>query len=289
MTKDNFTLGGIHRKLDVRDVNLGSIQAPILIPETFIQDLTKYPKYFQGQTPSCGGHAGTTLKTIQETNETGEIVKLSPRYLWTKIKQIDGNGPQWGTDMRSIFKRLKDSGVCSFDLGGNNVFLSLSDYANMLITGQMEEDAQPRVISSYGFLPTGFSIQDLKQAIYQNKAVLILIRCDDGFFRTTQPTFTEEKYGHYVVACSYDQNGIWIIDSTEEDFSFSIKYISNKYFSFIKEAGTAIDADTEQIKKLIDQKRLLQQVIEVLKLNNANGVLEKVINILTQIKILWTN
>jgi len=282
-------LGAISRPLDVRDIKLGEIQAPILIPEKFLPDLTKYPKYFQGPTPSCGAHAGTALKTIQETNEMGYPVNLSPRYLWTKIKQIDGLGYQWGTDMRSIFKCLQKNGICHFDLGGNNVYISLQHYANMLITGQMEEDAKPRVINSYGFLPSGFSLEDLKQAIYQNKAVILLIRCDDGFFRTTEPTFTEEKYGHYVVAGGYYENGIYIIDSTEEDFSLSVKCIQNKYFSFIKEAGTAIDADTNLIDSLIDEKRLLQKVIEALKLNNANGVLDKLINTLTQIKSLWTN
>ena len=251
--------GAISRKLDVRDVKLGAVQAPVLVPQKFLPDLTIYPKYFQNQTPSCGAHAGTALKTVQETNELGTPVKLSPRYLWTKIKLVDGYSYTQGTDMRSIFKRLQDSGVCSYELGGNNVNLTLKDYANMPITEDMDNDAQPRVISSYAFLPNGFSIDDLKQAIYQNKAVLILIRCDNGFFGSDNPTFTSEIYGHYVVACGYDENGFYCIDSTETEHQ--VKFIDSKYFSFIKEAGTAVDCDNQVIKDLVDKKRLLQQLV----------------------------
>ncbi len=253
-------LGGKPRKLDVRDISLGAVQAPVMIPETFITQWSDYPKYYQGALPTCGAHAGTILKVIQEALEFDIVPDFSPRYLWNEIKKIDGYALEVGTDMRSIFKVLKNEGICDISLAGNDITLPLKEYSSMKITEEMVNDAQPRIISSYAFLED-ISIESLRQAIYLNKAVLLLMYVDDGFFGTTTPTFTSKKYGHFVVAVNYNQGGIFVFDSTEKDLTKSIKFIANKYISFVREAGTAVDLNSIEVKKLTEKKQKLQKLV----------------------------
>jgi hypothetical protein len=256
---DNVILGGIEREKDGRDFSLEKAHE-LLGSITDRPNKMEYPKIeqvFQKSYPACGSHSGVHLKEIQEGGH------LSPAYLWKKIKMIDGYTPEVGTDMRSIFKCLQKNGVCLYDLLPNDYTLTLAQYsASTGITEVMEADAQPRIIDSYAFL-TDLSIGNIKTQSYLNKAVLLLIRCDDGFFHSSYPTFTEKKYGHFVVACGYDDGGVWVVDSTEVAFPY--KYIKNEYQSFIKEAGTCVDLPNEVVEQLILKKTLLDKILELMK------------------------
>lgn len=266
-------LGAIPRKLDVRDIMLGSVQAQIQteIPSVFKPAvIDQYIKEYQNGQPACGAHAGDIFKVIQETYEDAKPKRFSPRFLWHAIKKLINNGAgdgfdlEQGTDMRSIFKALKSFGICDFDLVGNDVSLSLEAYSTPEISQEVLDNAQIKIIDAYAFL-NDLSFNSLKRAIYLNKAVLTLIRCDDGFFGTKTPTFTERKYGHFVVLVGYEENGIYFIDSTEQDFSNSVKFMDIKYLNFIIEAGTAVDLPNEKVKALVDKKRTLQTVVSVLQ------------------------
>jgi hypothetical protein len=56
----------------------------------------------------------------------------SPRFTWADIKTFDGYAIQDGTDMRSIFKSLTNTGAADFPLLGNDVSLPLAAYAHPL-------------------------------------------------------------------------------------------------------------------------------------------------------------
>ena len=273
LRKSNKPFGAIKRPKDKRDFKLGKVQAPIEIPKIYMPDLSVYQKYFQNGIPACGAHAGAILKVIQETKEYGHPVSFSPRFLWSVIKNKykDGYALEDGTDMRSIFETLKTYGICDFDFVGNDVSLSLENYTNASLTPSILDNAHPRVIKSYAFIDDGgsVSIQDLKQAIYQNGAVLILISLDNGFFGTKNPVFTTKKYRHFVVAANYDEDSFYIIDSTEKDFSFSVKRMLNKDISFVIEAGTAVDLPDEVIilqKQIIAKAQTVVGLLAKLKL-----------------------
>ncbi len=278
-----MNLGAIPRPKDSRDFKLGAISAPATDkPVEFKPDLVKYPKFDQQQQPACGAHAGAMLVEVLRSNELGTMLQQSPRFIWTLLKQANGvyNDTYQisdGTDMRSIMKVLQGAGVCSFALGGNDTSLSLTDYANMPITAEMNDDAATKVIQSYAFedLPT---VDQLTDAIWKYKAIILLIRCDNGFFRTTTPTFTQPLYGHFVVAAGYDANGIYIIDSTEADFSKSVKYIGNQYISFIKEVGTTMELTEEQIK-------IVKQMTTVA--NKYPSILSQIMTAVSNLINLW--
>jgi hypothetical protein len=250
---------------------LGQIVSPVEYPEEYIGDISKIRRLWQNGWPTCGANAGATLKAMQEFTDVGLTDGCSPRFLWKKIKEIDGVPADWGTDMRSILKALYSCGVCNYSLLPEPYGLSmggpqgLSNYTNVTTTPHMEEDAQEKIINGYAFLPSGFTLSDLKRAIYQSKQVVLLIRCDEGFFGTNLPTFTSRKYGHFVVAYGYDRSGIYILDSTEQNPEKATKIIYGTYFPFIQEAGTGVDAPTEEIRKLIAKKNLLTKIVELYK------------------------
>lgn len=260
-------LGGLPRPYDKRDFKLGSVQSPIPFPESFIQDVSQIKKLFQNGYPACGAHAGAHLKEIQEFLDTGKTQSLSPEFLWKEIKKIDGFKPEDGTSMGHIFKVLYNTGICDYDLLPNNYSQNLEQYTNPKeITNEMTDNAVPKKIKSYAYLEEPFAPDDIKRAIFQNKVVLFLMWVDDGFFGTTTPTFTQFKYGHFVVGIGYDKKNFYILDSTESDTTKAIKTVPIVSLSFIREVGTAIDLPTAVVQALLDQqKSLMQKLVSALK------------------------
>src|ERR1700690_1906126 len=104
MDQPTKNLGGLPRPNDDRDLLLGSVAAPVEIPAMFLPDNTWLQRNYQGQTPYCGAHALSHLKAILERNENPlSVPHYTPRYLWIRVKQIDGAPLESGTDMRSLF------------------------------------------------------------------------------------------------------------------------------------------------------------------------------------------
>jgi hypothetical protein len=238
-------LGALERTPDSRDILLGSVQAPVEIPASFIPDMSWLVRNYQGSTPCCGAHASSHFQAILEHALTpGGNPRYTPRFSWIKIKAIDGYPLTAGTDMRSIFKSLTTDGADDFEPLENDVTLPLATYSDAsVITPDMVANASAKKIASYGFGNTDF--ESLCQAIYQNKAVLILIKCDNGFWGTITPTFTTPEYGHFVTGYGYDADFIYIVDSADPNPAFAFKKIAKQYVNspttFIFEAGTAVD------------------------------------------------
>jgi hypothetical protein len=256
------------RPKDERDFLLGSVQAPTAIPASFLPDNSWLKRNFQGKTPWCGEHMATHFQAILQHVFNPQLQqRYTPRFSAVKIKKIDGFPLDAGTDMRSIFKSLKNDGVDDFEPLENDVTLPLAAYANpAVITPAMDANATTKKIASYAFGNTDFG--SLCQHIYQNKAVLLLIKCDDGFWGTPTPTFATPKYGHFVVADGYSTDGIRIIDSADPNDTFSIKMIAKQYIrpEFILESGTAVDmaAVTQAVQQVVTQASSI-----VTQINNA--------------------
>ena len=260
-------LGGLERPKDDRDLLLGSVAAPVEIPATFLPDNTWLQRNYQGQTPYCGAHALSHLKAILERNENPlSVPHYTPRYLWIRVKQIDGQPLEAGTDMRSLFKVLQQWGADDYEPLENPVTFPIAEYsAPSALTLDMDSNAAPKKISSYAFDALDFA--SLQQLIYKFKAVLLLIHCDNGLWGTATPTFTTTPYTHFICADGYDENNIRIIDSAEPDDAFAVKMIEKEYVTpkFILESGTAIDPATAQaIKSTIvtDAAAVVQDVAQ---------------------------
>ena len=237
-------LGAKRRTPDPRDFNLGKIQyaasiPPVLLPDdSWILSVRNY----QGQTPTCGAHGSTHLKMIQDYTGSN-LPHYTPRFSWIEIKILDGIPLEDGTDMRWIFKAAQNNGYCDFPLLGNNVNLPLAAYSDpsVLVANNIVPDGRTHLINSYAFGNADY--ESICQGIAQNKAVALLIECDDGFWGTAKPTFTTPTYGHFIVADGYDENGIRVIDSAEPNIEMAIKYVAKEYITpdFFIEMGTIVD------------------------------------------------
>lgn len=248
--KEDFSLEKAHKLLGSSNIRPEWVKPPELA------------QLYQKDYPECGAHAGCHLKQLQEEIETGIKQKFSQLFLWKKIKLIDGFPPEDGTDMKSILKCLAKDGVCDYYLLPMNYTETLKEHTDAsVVTKEMEDNAQPRIISSYAF---GYiDMESIKTQIWLNKAVLILLHCDDGFFGTDTPTFKKKPYGHFVTAIGYDKNGIYVQDSTE--IKYPVKYIKNEYEDFIIQAGTTIDLPNSVIEKLVLKRNLLQKLLDLWK------------------------
>jgi hypothetical protein len=241
-------LGAIERPRDPRDILLGSVQAPVSIPTTMHVDLSWLKRNFQGQTAFCGEHAATHLVALLDYY-AGSTNRYSPRYGTAKLKSpaspvYDGFPISAGTTMTAIFKMLQKVGADVYEPLENDVFLPPSAYADpTAITPDMDASAATHKINSYAF--DALTFEDMCQAIYQRKALIILAKVDNGFWGTSTPTFTSPDDGHFFVGYDFDTttHDLFVIDSADPNDAFALKRIHANYITpqFFFETGTAIE------------------------------------------------
>jgi hypothetical protein len=259
-----LSLGAVESPKDKRDINLGSVQAPQTIPAVYRPAITSVPTYYQGRTPACGGHAGAYFKSLLDYLSTTVAEARSPRFVDTINKRDDGVPHEEGTFLRQIFATLKYVGACQLHLHPNSIDLPLPQYRNpALISAAAYADAALNKTGEYAFV-RDLTFEGLKQAIYQNKAVILLIWVDSGFFRTAKPVFTNRSSGHFVVACQYDEDNIYVVDSTEQDPALALKAIHKSYIPFaVREATTAINLPRLLVKGLTSRNDIIRKLIEL--------------------------
>ena len=252
---DTPTFGAIIKEQDPRDYPLGKLGTDIpssLIPKEYKPDYSKVPVVNQRKQPACGSHAGSTLEGVLSLNKQENTISNSPRFLWKEIKDIDGNPIEAGTDINSIFKVLKDKGVCDDSLAPNNTSLSLEDYCHLKTTTEMYESATGRKIQSYAitYSPT---FEQIKESIYKTGAVLILYRCGKNMYIPSWKAkdilpLSPDKYpmdsGHFVVGIGYDKDYIYFRNSWGNEWGLNGDgYFGEDYVKYINAIGTAVDKD----------------------------------------------
>ena len=270
-----MNLGAQPRPVDQRDIKLGSVQAPVAIPDVFLPEYG-ITRNFQGSLPTCGAHAASHLKAVQETIESGSPQRFSPRWLWNEIKQIDGYALESGTDMRSIFKTLSEKGALPFGLVKDNVSLPLTEYSDLDLFQDLRNTAHDYLVGSYVFFDgPAITFEAVRQAVFVNKAVLLLASVDTGFWRTNHPTFTVPKDGHFVVATGYNETELRIIDSAEAADGFAEKWVRKEDVRppFFREAGVAKDLPNWWVRGLTSELALLRKLTELLILAKGRQTL----------------
>lgn len=247
--------GAIEREPTEQDALLASFAPTTTRPAVYMPGFTGVIED-QKQTPSCGAHAGQSLKQIIENNFRG-----SPEYLWKKIKLIDGFAPEDGTNMLYIMKVLKANGIASFDLLPNKTDVPLSDYTDpSVLTQEMDKDALNHRVGPYAFAfnPT---IEELKQAIFDHKAVLMLLRIGSEFWKAADGITSSWKEsdilplksnlpiisGHFVTAFAYDEQYIYFVNEWSDKWGRNgIGYFGEDYMKKCVEIGTTVNLDAVQ-------------------------------------------
>lgn len=243
----------------------------VAIPSNFVPPISWLTRNYQGETAFCGQHAGTHFNAILEYVASQTVNRFSPRYGAIKMKTpgspvYDGFPIDEGTTLTAIFAWLSKLGSDSFEPLENNVALPCDanpgDYLDPnAIAPAMDTDA-----ANHKILPDveydALTYEALCQSIYQHKAVIILIKVDDGFWGTVNPTFTQPLYGHFVTCYGYDETGIWVIDSADPSDEFAFKHIATEYITptFFFESGTAVDALPVEQEVVSDASDVVQDV-----------------------------
>jgi len=214
--------------------------------------------YKQNGQPSCSGHAGARIKALLDFFDVNEVRHYSPRFIYAIAKHLDGI-TGGGTYTRMIGKVLASYGVCDNNLFPNTVSLPYEEYKNYdLITQGAFDNAQPRIIKSYAF--AGTDINSLKQAIYQNKGVILLI----------YPFFQGGTDGHFVVADGWNGNKIRYANSFGMDWGTrGYGWYEEGGFQRVLEAMTIVDLPDSYVKGLTNDITILRKIVELLiKLKN---------------------
>jgi peptidoglycan hydrolase-like protein with peptidoglycan-binding domain len=246
--------GGIHVEYKDGTYDLSKVGAGVPIPATFMPE-GFYPTVdldFQSQEPACGPFAGSYMKSLKMNLAGVPNSHRSPQYLATTTKQIDGFPVDAGTDIYSLLTAMVKPGVCSFELGGNNSNLAVNDYYHLNITPEMTADANANSISSYAitYKPT---FDQLKQAIFNNKGVIILMRVGENMYT---PSWQESdilplsatKYpmdsGHFVDGIAYDENYVYWANWWSKQWGKNgIGYFGADYMQWVDAIGTIVDRE----------------------------------------------
>ena len=106
-------LGCIRDKFDQRDYLMRAYLPLIKLPKKIDWTPKMSPVRDQGQEGTCVGFAATTgMKEYQEKVDYQKLVMLSPRFLYSECKKIDGMPWLEGTTIRAAMGVLKVKGVC---------------------------------------------------------------------------------------------------------------------------------------------------------------------------------
>lgn len=268
-----FGLGGNQRPIDERDFHLGSYQPPVAIPAVYKPDISTIPVKMQGQYGSCGAHAGSMLDSILQTLKREMVQDLSPKFLWKEIKTFDTYSLEQGTDMRSIMKALQTMGDCSEQSLPNVLDPTAEQYADAsVLTLTEKQEAGQNAIGHYAFIDNP-TFDQIKQAIFQNKAVIGLLRVSDAWWLPswTDPTlfplkFTQMVGGHFVVFYGYDEKYIYFRNSWSSQWgNQGDGYFDASYVQYINELGTTLTLPAPYIFTTDLQKGLVSPAVAQLQ------------------------
>lgn len=245
--------GGVERRVDERDFQLGAYQLPTDRPDIFLPNLSSLAVYYQGEYPSCGAHAGAFFNSKLQSDRTSTTKTLSPKYLWKQIKYIDGYPLEDGTDMTSIFKSLASTGDCDLALMQNTFDSSLAEYSRIKdITVAIQSNGVQNLVRNYAFTnrPT---MEQIKQAIYRNRAVIALVDIGDGWWLPdwahVLPLRLGNKVGHhFVVLWGYDATKVYFRNSWGTSWGDNGNgYFTSSYIPHVLEIGTALALPNQYI------------------------------------------
>jgi C1A family cysteine protease len=273
-------LGHIPSPKDARDFTLLRVNdltgAVAPIPDSYSTDLSNVPVLMQGQRPACIAHATAAGMMFQDNGAYS--YDYSPRFLYALCKRDDGIPRADGTYYRQAFKEAQQYGVCDTLQFPNDISLDTPTYSNAtLIPPTAYDAAKQRTVKSYVAI-TDLSFDGIKQAIYQNKVVLLGVKVGAEWWTDANGNVSWNAAdilplrppqsivsGHAILAYGYDQNRIYFRNSWSTEWGANGNgYFGPDYVPFLQEAWTFMDLAPEVVANLKTQISLLQKVVALL-------------------------
>lgn len=227
----------------------------------------------QGDAGFCHSFAGTALKNAQETMERGyRLYDFSPLGLARAVKKRDGIVYTEGSTLLHVCQALCEDGV--FD----EVYYPYEGYEagtlqfpKMQVTAEEEKKIPKYFCENYARVD---ELNELRQAISEQKPVLIGITCSEEIYTPTEgciglPLGSFIIGGHAMLAVGYDDNKVQTIrgktyrgfvecqNSWGEDYGDKgFLWIPYEYFTyrtkdfgmgFVMDMYTAVDLKKEEL------------------------------------------
>ena len=263
MIRPTPTTGAVKSPKDYRDIPLAAFGAATPLTGKFFVDVTKLPVWNQKKIGSCVGHAGAKYKQLLDWMETGEMKKLSPRFLYAIAKARD-DYPFEGTFPRLVAKILKDHGCATEATVPNDSDLSHEAYVYNRVESDIPEDswaeAKEFCIQGYAF-PNVKSAAELGNAIQNYNGAMLLMRVGKEWWTKADGTSSwsakdvvplrppkEIVSGHEVYLYGYEVETsgrvkFYIFNSWSLDWGMTGKawFYHDEYAPFLDEAITFVD------------------------------------------------
>jgi hypothetical protein len=223
-------------------------------PAVFMQENAwSVPIYYQGHRPACGAHALAFAKSVLDANDGRPNVKKSPRFSWIDLKQNGSDHyPSDGVDLTSIAQSAMNTGVDDFEPLENDVTFGDADYAAAkFATPAMYATAGANKLDDLQLIRGPFTMEGLKQLIYDHKAVIALLRIGTSLWENAAgvtdwsaanvcPIHAPATLvgGHFEVMHSYDEIQIWMGNSFGDTYGKQgHNSIDESYLPYIVEIG----------------------------------------------------
>jgi hypothetical protein len=292
--------GALPNPVDGRDFQLGSIQAPSALPGRYMPDeFFKLVALMQSKTGACGGFSLDQLEQYLTFLRNGQPIALSPRFAYMAEKSLDGFPNQAGTTIRAIGKAATKLGICLDSLVTNDVTLPDPQYRDFTqASAPAKADALTRIEPSYFFLDD-LSINGVKQAIYQNKAVILELKVGQEWWTAPNGTGSWEYEdilplrppaqvvsSHFMLFGAYepDPSGktrLWGVNSWSGDWGQNgFGYFLDDYAPFIT-GGIALVEISPEVKQTLVKPLPPPQNIQPTQQNVT--ILQKLVNLYTQV------
>ena len=196
--------GCIRDKFDNRDYLMRVYLPAIKLPRKIDYTPELSPVRDQANEGTCVGFATAIgMKEYQELVDYKKLVMLSPRFIYSECKKIDGMPDAEGTTIRTAMKVLKDKGIC------REKFWPYSPHQkNKPKKGAVSDAKKFRIITYARIL----NLNELRLSLFSKGPCVIGVEIFKGMLDTAtgmvaMPKKNESALGgHAICAVGYDDN-----------------------------------------------------------------------------------
>lgn len=204
---NKFNFGCVESPRDDRDyISTAAIPMDIKLPDRVsCRPEVKYVRH-QGVFGTCVGFGGAAVKNIHEVIDNNlPDGGMSPLYLYSRCKQLDGIPTTEGTYIRIAMKALQEGMLPEKDMP----YMMLTNIKRLpRVTADHLQKALPYRISSYAQVPRG-DIEAVKQALFTQGPIMTCVMVTTSFNQPDSSKFIGPMNGgkrglHCITAVGYD-------------------------------------------------------------------------------------
>ncbi|KJS22699.1 MAG: hypothetical protein VR72_03965 [Clostridiaceae bacterium BRH_c20a] len=279
----------------------------------------------QGNLPTCTGESGSYLQMINQYFETGQMVDLSPIFLYKMNKQLDGLPPDTeGSTVKATVESLRLNGVCREILFPSTKENYEKPLPNSRQMGKILRNAYQNRIVAY---TKCLDLDDILVALSDKKPVIFSMYLLSNFYKARKGRVPvqvggDNIGGHAMVALRYNQDSrlIKVAQSwgksglTDNGYMYIpfdwFTYDVKSDFPMLMEAYTVLDFIPDEVERLPDKFTINKKSPVKIELNGKvlknfdlppflineigeplinTGILEKIFNSITgtRAKVIW--